>query len=206
MRVRSGPAIGRPMLLLFSLWLWSCSPAGTGASPDANGSASSTLAEPSATILPTATSTAAASESTPAPTPYPPETSAGPTTEAPSEGPPTAWLQVEGGDPVPGDLGTFSWKNAGSASPWLPGEPLHVGAGEVLLFAVAPPGVVANWTASRQVPGASLSGVSAIGMGQGSRWPVSFAAPPPGVWSVNVDVWFSGGLGSASYYWLIEVD
>ncbi len=43
-------------------------------------------------------------------------------------------------------------------------------------------------------------------MGEGSSEPVSFAAPPPGSWSVNVEVWFADNLGSAAYYWLITVD
>jgi hypothetical protein len=43
-------------------------------------------------------------------------------------------------------------------------------------------------------------------MGEGSGGPVTFLAPPSGSWSVNVDVWFVDNLGSASYYWLIEVD
>ena len=46
--------------------------------------------------------------------------------------PPDASLAAEGGDPVPGQLGTFTWAGGGSDSPWLPGTPITVGAGESL--------------------------------------------------------------------------
>ena len=46
--------------------------------------------------------------------------------------PPAATLAVEGGDPVTGQLGTFTWGDGGSDSPWLPGSPIAVGTGEHL--------------------------------------------------------------------------
>ena len=46
--------------------------------------------------------------------------------------PPAASLAVEGGDPVTGQLGTFTWGDGGSDSPWLPGAPIAVGTGEQL--------------------------------------------------------------------------
>ena len=39
--------------------------------------------------------------------------------------PPAATLAVEGGDPVAGQLGSFTWNGGGSDSPWLPGAPTH---------------------------------------------------------------------------------
>lgn len=120
--------------------------------------------------------------------------------------PPAASVAVEGGDPVVGELGSFSWENSGSDAPWLPGNPIHVGSGEQLTLTLAEPVEIADWTVSRQAPGASLDGVGAVGMAEGSAGPVTFAAPPPGSWSVSVDVWFADNLGSASYYWLMKVD
>ncbi len=118
--------------------------------------------------------------------------------------PPAASIAVEGGDPVVGQLGSFSWENSGSDGPWLPGSPIHVGPGERLALILADPVGVANWTVSRTPEAANGAGV--IGMAQGSGEPVTFAAPPPGSWSVSVDVWFVDNLGSAAYYWLMEVD
>jgi hypothetical protein len=43
-------------------------------------------------------------------------------------------------------------------------------------------------------------------MGEGSGEPITFDAPPSGSWSVGVSVLFVDNLGSAAYYWLIEVD
>jgi hypothetical protein len=43
-------------------------------------------------------------------------------------------------------------------------------------------------------------------MAEGSGEPLAFVAPPSGSWSVSVNVLFADNLGSAAYYWLIEVD
>jgi hypothetical protein len=124
----------------------------------------------------------------------------------PSAGrPPAASIAVDGGDPVDGQLGSYTWLDAGSDSPWLDGSPIHVGAGERLTLTLADSIGVANWTASRVAPG-DRDGIRAIGMGDGAGEPVAFDPPPPGSWSVNVTVWFSDDRGSAAYYWLVDVD
>jgi hypothetical protein len=119
--------------------------------------------------------------------------------------PPAASIAVDGGDPVEGQLGSFTWLGAGSDAPWLDGSPIHVGAGERLTLTLADPLGMANWTASRVAPG-NRDGNRAVGMGEGSGEPVAFEAPPHGSWSVNVNVWFSDNRGSAAYYWLVDVD
>lgn len=138
-----------------------------------------------------------------------PAASIGPTTASAGEPsgaePPAASLAVDGGDPVEGQLGSFTWQNSGSDAPWLDGSPIHVGAGEQLTLTVADPLAVTNWTASRVAPG-NRDGIGAIGMGEGSGEPVAFDAPPHGSWSVSVNVWFSDNRGSAAYYWLVDVD
>ena len=48
------------------------------------------------------------------------------------ERPPDATLAADGGDGVAGQLGSYTWRGAGSDSPWLPGTPIAVGAGEPL--------------------------------------------------------------------------
>ncbi|MDO8484641.1 MAG: hypothetical protein Q7S35_06815 [Candidatus Limnocylindrales bacterium] len=119
--------------------------------------------------------------------------------------PPAASIAVEGGDPVIGELGSFSWENSGSDGPWLDGSPIHLGSGERLTLTLAQPVAIANWTVSRIAPG-GLDGSAPVGLGEGMGGPVTFAAPPQGTWSVNVSVWFADNRGSAAYYWLMEVD
>lgn len=119
--------------------------------------------------------------------------------------PPAASIAVEGGDPIVGQLGTFTWENGGSDAPWLNGSPIHVGAGEQLTLTLAVPVDIGEWRVSRVEPG-NRDGMGAVGMGEGSGDPVTFRAPPSGSWSVEVRVSFADALGSALYFWLIEVD
>jgi hypothetical protein len=133
-----------------------------------------------------------------------PPSDAPPTAAALPE-PPAASIVVEGGDPVVGELGSFSWNNAGSASPGLDGSPIHVGAREPMTLSLAEPVGIAGWQVSRVLPG-NHDRVGAIGMGDGSGGRVAFQAPPDGTWSVEVRVEFAGNLGSAAYYWRMEVD
>ena len=67
------------------------------------------------------------------------------------DAPPAARLTAEGGDPVTGQLGTYTWAGAGSDSPWLHGAPLAVGHGEPLTLAFHPAIDIATWRA-RYVP------------------------------------------------------
>jgi hypothetical protein len=133
-------------------------------------------------------------------------TSAAQPTVAPSvlsADPPPASLAAEGGEPVVGQLGSFTWGDGGSDSPWLPGAPLTVGSGEPLTVSIAGGVAVASWSASR-VPRGSTNGTGAVALGAGVG-PVAFAAPAPGNWSVQASVRFAGGLGSATYYWQLTV-
>ena len=125
------------------------------------------------------------------------------TASAAATEPPAATLAVEGGDTVAGQLGTFIWGDGGSDSPWLPGSPVSVGTGERLTVALSDGVGVATWSAKR-VPAGSTDGSGAVGLGTGGP-PIAFGAPGTGSWSVQVTVDFDGGLGSASYYWLVTV-
>jgi hypothetical protein len=118
--------------------------------------------------------------------------------------PPAASLAVDGGDPVEGELGSFGWLNGGSDSPWLPGNPIHVGRGERLTLNLAAGLALDTWSVSRS-PVDQL-GDRVVGMGAGSTAPVVFDAPPVGTWSVSVSIWFADNRGSATYYWRMEVD
>jgi hypothetical protein len=153
----------------------------------------SPVAPPTAALTPTPTVVATASPAAPT---------------AGSAEPPRASLATEGGDPVDGQLGSYTWAGGGSDSPWLPGAPLRVGIGERLTLTLASGVGVADWTA-RRIPAASgggpPDGSGAVALGGGAA-PMTFDAPAPGRWSVQVAVRFVDGLGSATYYWRLEVD
>ena len=105
--------------------------------------------------------------------------------------PPDAALAAEGGDAVVGQLGTFTWGGGGSDSPWLPGSPIAVGAGEPLSVTLADATRIAAWTAVR-APDTSTNGSGAVPAGAGSG-SVAFAAPARGRWTVAVTVRFDSG-------------
>lgn len=151
---------------------------------------------------PTVTVATSPSTSGPSATAAPTASAAAPTGPSSAE-PPPASLAVEGGDPVDGQLGSFTWAGGGSDSPWLPGAPLTVGSGERLTVSVADGLGVDGWSASR-VPSGTANGVGAVALGSGAA-PVTFAAPDPGSWSVQVTLRFAGDLGSATYYWQVTV-
>lgn len=119
--------------------------------------------------------------------------------------PPAASIRVEGGDPVIGQLGTFTWKNGGSDAPWLDGSPIHVGSGERLVLTLEEPIPVGAWRVDRVSPG-NRDGFGAVPMAQGTGSPITFVAPPRGLWSVEVNVRYAVNDGTALYFWLIEVD
>ena len=126
-----------------------------------------------------------------------------PTAIAPADGPPAARLAAEGGDSVTGQLGTYVWRNAGSDSPWLPGAPISVGAGEPLTVMVDQAIGVTSWRA-RAVPANADGPDGATLLGQGAGDP-AFQAPGPGSWTVEVHIVFEAGAGDASYFWRLDV-
>jgi hypothetical protein len=118
--------------------------------------------------------------------------------------PPSASLAAEGGDPVAGSLGSFTWGDGGSDSPWLPGSPVAAASGEPLSVSLANGVPVDGWTVKR-VPAGTSDGVGAATIADGDATPVAFPAPGPGTWSVQVVVIFGDDLGSAAYYWQVAV-
>lgn len=121
----------------------------------------------------------------------------------PGDVPPDASLAAEGGDPVTAQLGTYTWRESGSDSPWLPGASIAIGVGEPLTVTLVPSIEIASWRA-RLVPATADGPAGAVVLGQGSG-PLVFAAPAPGAWTVEVAVVFADGLGDASYFWRLEV-
>ena len=155
---------------------------------------------PGTTEPPTATGAAATTVATPAATRV--DASATPAASSASALPPDASLAAEGGDPVLGQLGTFTWGGGGSDSPWLPGAPIAVGAGEPLSVTLADATPITAWTAVR-APVTSASGAGAIPAGEGSGT-IALAVAVPGRWTVAVTVRFDGG-DSATWYWQLDV-
>lgn len=120
-----------------------------------------------------------------------------------SSEPPAATLRAEGGDPMTGQLGSYTWAGSGSDSPWLPGAPMTVGAREPLTVVLGGGVALVEWSA-RRVPAGVTSGNGALAMGSGGP-PATFVAPGPGRWSVQVAIRFAGDLGSATYYWDLTI-
>jgi hypothetical protein len=117
--------------------------------------------------------------------------------------PPDASLAAEGGDPVLGQRGSYVWLETGSDAPWLPGTPIVVGAGEPLSVRFEPDGAIVEWR-GRYVPAGQTDPQGATSLGDGAGAP-AFPAPAAGSWSVEVAVDFGPDVGSASYFWRLDV-
>jgi hypothetical protein len=150
----------------------------------------------------TAMSTGSPTSSARPSTPPPVASAVGPSATATSALPPDASLSAEGGDPVVGQLGSFTWGNGGSDSPWLPGAPIAVGAGEPLAVTLGDATPIGTWSAVR-APADSKTGAGATDAGEGSGV-IAFTIDRPGRWTVAVTIGFLAG-GSATWYWQLEV-
>jgi hypothetical protein len=170
---------------------------GTAGVTGSSGSPAGPTVAPVATAGTTAPPGAAATTATPA-------TTAAAGASAPAAQPPSASLAAEGGDPVVGQLGSFTWRDGGSDSPWLPGSPIKVGAAEPMTVTIGDGVAVSGWSARRVAAGTN-DGSGAVALGSGDGPSVAFPGPGPGTWSVQVVVRFEDGLGSATYYWQLAV-
>jgi hypothetical protein len=104
---------------------------------------------------------------------------------------------------VTAQLGTYTWRDEGSDSPWLPGARIAVGRGEPLSVTFVPPIDVASWQA-RSVDAGATGPSGALALGDGTGAP-TFAAPRAGAWTVEVHVVFAGDAGDARYFWQLDV-
>jgi hypothetical protein len=168
------------LILIATLVVSACTP-GRLAPPSANDAATPVAVTPVASASPSASEVAS-----------PPAAAL----------PPDASLAAEGGDPVVGQLGSFTWGGGGSDSPWLPGTPIAVGAGEPLSVTLADGTPIEAWTAVR-APLTATSGAGAVPAGEGSGT-IAFAVAAPGRWTVAVTVRFAGG-DSATWFWQLDV-
>ena len=177
-----------PVALAATFLVGACSSPGARGSP--SGASGAPVASPTGSI-PALTSQ--------------PVTTGAPSPAAPaSTEPPAASLKADGGDPVVGQLGSYTWNGGGSDSPWLKGSPIHVGAGEPLAVTLAGDPEIGSWTVQR-VPAGATGGSGTVAMGSGEGSPIGFVSPNPGSWSILVDVRFADGSDAAAYYWLLEV-
>lgn len=205
-RARAGRAL--PWLLLLALAAGAC-----GGPPAAAGPSALQSAEPPAS--PTTSAPPEPPPSAPEPTVVPggsgvpggpsPAGSGGetpPPTEVP--GPPVALLRGGGaaaGDRVRGDLGTFTWDGLGSDAPWIvPPDDREVRTAGRVSLAFDRPLPVERWAAAWAPIGPRGAG-RALGGASGEGLPVSFR-PPPGTWSVQVDVTFEPGR-RGTWYWRV---
>lgn len=117
--------------------------------------------------------------------------------------PPEAALLVPDGDPVVGQLGSYTWRETGSDAPWLPGTPVAVDAARSLRFALSFDVPVDTWSARYAAPG-ELSPTLVTPLDIGGA-PLEVEPPPAGRWSLAMTITFGDGLGSATYYWQVEV-
>jgi hypothetical protein len=119
------------------------------------------------------------------------------------DAPPIALASVEGGDAVAAQLGTYTWDGTGSDAPWLQGAPLSVGAGEILAVTFEPTIGVSSWSAHFVPLGQDgPDGGQPLGDGQG---PIHLDVPPPGGWTIVLQVGFADDLGMANYAWAVTV-
>ena len=112
-------------------------------------------------------------------------------------------LAAEGGDPVVGQLGSFTWGGGGSDSPWLPGTPDR-GRGRRAAVGHARRRDADRGLDRRPGPGhgarAGRGGVPPARVPA----PIAFAVPVPGRWTVAVTIRFDDG-DSATWYWQLDV-
>ncbi len=166
-------------------------------------------ASPALTVSPVATADPVVTASPSAALTPSPVVTAGPTPEptvAGVDSPPDALLAAEGGDPVLGQLGTYTWSHAGTDSasdaPWQWGTPMTIGAGEPLTVAFQPTIEIESWRAV-YVP-ARAGPENAVSLGDGTGAP-AFLAPDVGRWTVAVEIKFLAGVGTALYFWQLDV-
>jgi hypothetical protein len=128
-----------------------------------------------------------------------------PTAEPTVPEPPPAILTVPRQPAVEGSVGTFTWDGFASDAPWLPGAgPVRVQQ-DVLAHVRLPSGLEVDEWIARYAP---LEGTNVLIDGatiqqDGPTAEIDFPAPPPGTWSVQLEVRYVG-RGRVTYYWRFE--
>lgn len=186
-----------PPLFALVLALGACT---AGPAPASDGAVGGT-ARPSPEV--TASASVVVSPSPEPASATPPTTEPPATAAAVPSAPPEAAIAAEGGDPVVGRLGTYTWGETGSDAPWLPGSPVAVGAGEPLTIGFEPSLDVERWSLTLHEPDA-MGPEGGIPLADGAGSPTA-AAPASGAYTLLLEVRFAGGLGAAVYAWRLDV-
>lgn len=184
-----------------------------GASPSAPGSVTagpgdasalppaSTSADPSGGAPGSGSSTASATVISASPSPT------GGTASATAAGvpaqPPRAQLAGLSSGPVDGDLGSYTWRDAGSDAPWIVGPHASTATAGATLRISFVGTSAATWTASwAPVTGNVAGNPTSAAQGSGD---VTVRVPATaGDWSLQVTASFGAGT-NASYYWRVVV-
>jgi hypothetical protein len=143
-------------------------------------------AAPTASATPTATATAAPASAPPLATPGPQ--------------PPNALLIVNGGAPSVGELGTYTWREAGSEAPWLPGTRTKVAPGGAASVSLEVPVPTAAWWVKLSKPGGTDIGARQIAAGTGA---ITFTVPAQ-AGTIALHVEFASDAGDALYFWALS--
>ncbi len=136
----------------------------------------------------------------------PPENSAG------GALPPSASLRVaEAPELHPGELGTYTFRGAGSDAPWLPARMLdavQVQAGTGLTVSLEGGNLIDSWEAV-VARSADEQGVQTTPLGQQTlprpEAGAVFAAPESGSWVLAVSLGYADDEGVGVYFWRLEV-
>ena len=126
--------------------------------------------------------------------------------------PPAAILASAPGGPVAGTLGSWTFENSGSDSPWLPAAQLgeiQVGAGARLTVRLAGGEPIGAWSAQvAAADDARAEHPSAAGGREAADPPldeVALEIAEPGRWVLAVRLELADGRGDATWYWLVSV-
>lgn len=196
-RVVAGPVVAAALgaTLVAACTTGSATPSPSAVAPEASAPATTTPT-PRPVTPPPATPSGSPSSTPAAPTPAP-------EVEVPAT-PPRALLVDTNGVSIAGALGSYTWGDGGSDSPWIVVRAgrAATGAGPWTLSS-APDVPVDSWTAA-WAPIRNGRPGQIEGYEQGTTGPVTFTGPTgPGPWTLKVEVRFARG-GSAVYFWRLN--
>ncbi len=125
--------------------------------------------------------------------------------------PPPAVLAGGDGGPVTGALGSWTFENDGSDSPWLPAAALseiQAAPGARLTVQLAGGEPIGTWSA-QVAPAADTSGERPSGAGgrdeaEPPLASVALETLPAGRWVLAVRLQLADGRGDATWYWLVS--
>jgi hypothetical protein len=196
-RVVAGPVVAAALgaTLVAACTTGSATPSPSATAPGA--SAPATAAAPPGPVTPPPPTPSGSPSSPPAAQTPDPEV------EVPATPPRALLVDADAGSTV-GALGSYTWGDGGSDSPWIVVRAGRAAAGAgPWALSFAPDVPVDAWTAAWASIRNGRPGQIA-GYEQGTTGQVAFIGPTgPGPWTLKVEVRFAGG-GSAVYFWRLR--